>query len=430
MKVRIKNFYEQAKISIINLNLFDNHSEDPFDIRHGIMSTRLYFLMLISGLIILTVYTSRSMQTISNTVSLPSQSHYDILQQQYSDTLKCPCTVISIPYNEIIQVTPAYHQLCESDFVQPRWYESLLVSVPDMSSVDFVVYASAHFRALAMFCEIANTTVDAAKRRFLSTLFVTAEVLTQSVFILQVNALIDTFLHSIRMEFLYVLSLTNEVLRANQYLSGFNKNMYLAALSVDVFHLTSVDPFLIASFSWIGYTANNETCSCVTDPACELSLLASSSRFKPPGIFYGCFITDSALKSSLLCWYNNTCLYELQLEFFSVGTAIEANISALDPTLRSRFPSTTLLQTVVNEVMVEQWNREISYDFFYQQCRPASCSFTYTQRSDLIYIITTVVGLLGGLNVILKLISPIIIKVFIRRNTEENPNNTSLTGQN
>ena len=428
MQVRVKNLYEKVKASLLKLNLFDNYSEDPFDIQHGIMSTRLYFIMLIIGLIILTVYTSRSTQTITKTISLPSQSHYETLQQQYPHTLKCPCTVISIPYNEIIQVTPVYHQLCESDFVQPRWYESLLISWAGMSAVEFFGYASSHFRTLALFCEAANITVDVAKRRFLSTIFVTTEVITQSLFTSQVNALIDTFLDSTRTEFLYVLSLTNEVLRGNQYLSGFNKNMYLAVLSVDVFQLTSVDPFLITTSSWTGRNANNETCACVTDPACELSFGETLGRFKPPGIFYGCFITDSALKSSLLCWYNKTCLYELQLEFSSVGVTIETNISALDPTLPSRFPPTTSLQTIVNEIMVEQWNREISYSFFYQQCRPASCSFTYTQRSDLIYIITTVVGLFGGLNVVLKLISPIIIKAFIRRHNEENPSNAPRTG--
>ena len=124
-KVRVKNLYEKVKVSVLKLNLFNNYSEDPFDIQHGIMSTRLYFIMLIIGLIILTVYTSHSTQTITKTISLPSQSHYETLQQQYPNTPKCPCTVISILYNEIIPVISVYHQLCESDFVQPRWYESL-----------------------------------------------------------------------------------------------------------------------------------------------------------------------------------------------------------------------------------------------------------------------------------------------------------------
>lgn len=429
MHIRLKNVFGKVKILIIKLNLFNNYSEDPFDIRQGIMSTRLYIVLLISGLFIFTIYTSQSTQTISKTMSLPSQAHYEILQQQYPNTLQCPCTVISIPYNEFVRITPVYHQLCGSDFVQSRWYESLLILEDTQIASNFFTYATSHFRALAMFCEIANITVAAANRQFLSTVFVTLGALQQSVFTLQMNALINTFLNSTRAEFLYALSLANEVLRANQYLSGFDKNMALIMLDVHAFQLTYAEPFLISSLSWYGHDENNKTCFCVSDPACQMSFDNPLGRFEPPGIFFGCFITDSALRSSLLCWYSEACLHELEQEFFSFGVSIATNISVLNATLPSRFPPTTLLQTIVNEIMTEQWNREISYDAFYQKCRPVSCSFTYTQRSDMIYVITTVMGLFGGLSVILRLISPVIVKLCLRRHNEGTSTNSSLSGE-
>jgi hypothetical protein len=42
---------------------------------------------------------------------------------------------------------------------------------------------------------------------------------------------------------------------------------------------------------------------------------------------------------------------------------------------------------------------------------PLSCTYTITEQPNLIYIITTIIGLFGGLNVALKVIVPALVKI-------------------
>ena len=54
--------------------------------------------------------------------------------------------------------------------------------------------------------------------------------------------------------------------------------------------------------------------------------------------------------------------------------------------------------------MVERWSPFANYDNFYQRCQPLYCSYTYTEKSSFIYMITTIIGLFGALTIIFRLI--------------------------
>ncbi len=54
--------------------------------------------------------------------------------------------------------------------------------------------------------------------------------------------------------------------------------------------------------------------------------------------------------------------------------------------------------------MVEQWNSSIVYDNYYNEWQPQECIYTYKTKNSIIYIITTIIGLIGGLITVLKLI--------------------------
>jgi hypothetical protein len=85
---------------------------------------------------------------------------------------------------------------------------------------------------------------------------------------------------------------------------------------------------------------------------------------------------------------------------------------------------------IINEIMVEQWNRSVSYGNFYQNCRPAYCSFTYQERNHIVYIITTVIGLVGGLSIFFKLLSPVFVKIFFKCIHRTDPNNALQASDN
>lgn len=65
--------------------------------------------------------------------------------------------------------------------------------------------------------------------------------------------------------------------------------------------------------------------------------------------------------------------------------------------------------------MIEQWNISIIYDTYYKQYQPNQCIYIDRARNDAIFIITTLLGLLGGLITALKFTVPHVIKLLRRR---------------
>jgi hypothetical protein len=78
----------------------------------------------------------------------------------------------------------------------------------------------------------------------------------------------------------------------------------------------------------------------------------------------------------------------------------------------SRFPPDTLLSVIVKNMMVEQWNSSSSFDRYYEGCAPIYCTYSYTTRTfDFIEIVIKVVSTISGLTMVLRLITPQLIKV-------------------
>ncbi|CAF3953325.1 unnamed protein product, partial [Rotaria sp. Silwood1] len=419
-QTRLRNFISYIKNTMEELNMFSNHSRDLSRVRHGRIASRLYIILFTVFISVLIVYTSLSVQTISQTVASPTQEQYEKLLKQYSQTLQCPCTTISIPYEDFLRVAPIYHQVCSSDFIQSWWYQSLLpLNVSDLS-LEFLPSVSSYFQTLSAFCEIANLTIVDAIRQFSLTLFVNAQVLPYDLFVLQTNSLITIFLNLTRADFRHTMSLLNAVFQANQYVSSMMTNTWLGKYYIPEFELSELGPIRISSTSMGAEDQNGNFCDCVLDSTCNLdnmvqiNILTNNFYSELPGIHPGCFIVNTVLRSSLICWYNNSCINKLQSLLNEAGMRNILHINALDPHLSSRYTPDTLTNTIFNEIMVEQWNSSISYRNFYQKCHPAYCSYTYEKRSDVIYIITTLLGLFGGLNIILRLISPFASSIFFQ----------------
>ena len=63
--------------------------------------------------------------------------------------------------------------------------------------------------------------------------------------------------------------------------------------------------------------------------------------------------------------------------------------------------------------MVEQWSNTTDYETFFTECAPNYCAYTITERPNLIIIITTLIGLVGGLNIALHMTSPVVIRMLL-----------------
>ena len=413
ISIRLKNLLMKMKISIVELNFFPSISPSLLSIGRGRIATRFYLIVLVNTVSILIVYTSLSLQTVDKTIESPSSKQYEEFQKRYSDTLQCPCSVISIPYEEFIEVTPIFHQLCSSDFVQEWWYQSL-VSYYDLAP-HLLSSASSHFRTLAMFCQIANWTIVDATQRFSSTLFVKSLVPPQSLFDSETYSLINTFLNSTKAEFLNTISLIDAVFDANQYISAMGTNVDLMQRNLSVFGLSGQESIKIVTSSTTGTDENDHLCYCVRNSSCNLPSIFDEYFLTVEGVrSAGCFVMDMVLQSSLLCWYDLNCIDDIRTLFEFFGVPLSENVTLLDSLRPSRFPPNTSIDIIVNQMMVEQWNSNSSYEKFYQKCNPAYCSYSYQERIHLVYIVTTILGLIGGLDIILRLICPLIARIFLK----------------
>jgi hypothetical protein len=163
-------------------------------------------------------------------------------------------------------------------------------------------------------------------------------------------------------------------------------------------------------------------CICATDPHCQ-SPVAPGIWFTPyiaPGMFEGCFVVDTLLRSTLECFYSDSCLsvyyYLINLTLNIIDTDIEwFNVHPLIyDEMSTRFALNTPLLVIVKEMMVEQWNPSLSFDRYYEDCAPKYCMYTQTVDTySLIDVIIKLVSIIGGLTVALRLLTPGLVKIVI-----------------
>ncbi len=77
------------------------------------------------------------------------------------------------------------------------------------------------------------------------------------------------------------------------------------------------------------------------------------------------------------------------------------------------FPPNTSISTIVKNLMIERWNPVFSHDQFYNSCAPSHCIYPKRIRTKTVVdVIITLVSLIGGLILSLRLITPGLVKLF------------------
>ncbi|CAF1187805.1 unnamed protein product [Adineta ricciae] len=59
--------------------------------------------------------------------------------------------------------------------------------------------------------------------------------------------------------------------------------------------------------------------------------------------------------------------------------------------------SSTPIGTLIDELFIESWQNSSNYSSYYSICAPSNCRYTYVERNDFVYTLTTILGLYGGL---------------------------------
>ena len=403
------------KVYLRTLNFFrspNGAEEDEYEQRNNVIATRIYLILLFIIILAVTLAVSLIPYTLIIIVENPTRTQFESLPDS-----TCSCSRISLYFNEFVSIETTFHQLCSSDFVSNRWISSLYFGNNStyFIPVDFRSSAFAHFQSLASFCRLSQANVNQSLSIFRSTSFISSHILSESVFRLQVESIIHRFRLTIPNTFKTQIELISKVIMSNQLMNGLGTRSYLMYYSdgfktyVEVFSCTYFDK----AFNF---------CDCITSPLCQGSFGFSDKFYMEawasvpiwlvmyiPGLRSGCMPVDAILSSSLECFYDQNCINAI-IPYLNIPT----NFTAMNILTPSRFPITSTVEAIVNELMVEDWNFNVSYDKYYNQCAPASCTYLKLERRRFLYVLTTLIGLLGGVCSGLHAILPPFVR-FIRK---------------
>ena len=76
--------------------------------------------------------------------------------------------------------------------------------------------------------------------------------------------------------------------------------------------------------------------------------------------------------------------------------------------------------------MVKNYSIDVSYEKYFYECAASSCTYSYIGRENIIDVITTLIGLYGGLVIISAWLAKLIVKLYLYRKTKITPQTIQL----
>ncbi len=411
---------------MVDLNLFASipPSNDPNIIRRNRHTTRVYFILLITAFFILILYTSLRQVTNTVIVKSPSVLEYTELSLQYPLTLRCPCSRIAIKYNQFIsQIEPQYHQICSSVFISPEWIESMtdiqIYNRHANPEYNFLKVVRMQFQIMEKLCTFSKNLLNTSMSIFKDTDFISLDAISPDEFNVRTETIIEQFKIKASNEFMDVLKLIKVTNHANQLATLRLSNWKFVAKYLKTYILPE-NILHALNILTLPQTYSANKCSCGIQSNCSqlselLFYIPNRSLIQPiPGFHVGCLTLDSVLKLSLICLYNQTCLDMIQRSAY-MSQPVRAEILTYSPLL----PPNTTIEKMLSQLFVSEWLQNISFDRYFNECAPQSCQYSYSMQYNLLYVVTTLVALFGGLthglHLILNCIQLIIIKFNDRR---------------
>ena len=408
------------KREVKELNLFeDAEKTNVEDIKNQRVATVVFIILLILSILALLLFTSLTNITKTVVVQQPTVLIYQELQSKYPNTLVCPCSSILNEYrNFIISLRPQFNQICSSDFVSKEWLNYVNYrSFTDMKYhyiYDFRHSAYSFFQMLHTLCTLASQAIDDQLVEFYATSLLTVNAISQETFLLSAEAAQAQVINATKSTFLTSLNSLRITIQGNAIVNRLETNYQL-------YTRVYANEWYDQSYVRL-YPPNNCTCqyssSCntttgiytvsranKTENSSDLGfrptdpLILGHLEFSVAGVNVGCFPLDSVLQSDLSCLYNSSCLS--QLNAYLIDSLYPFNATAL----HGSSDSVLTVSELVDGLMVDEWLFRSSFEYYISACSPRSCSYTYTQQFDVIYVITTTVGFIGGVVTILTLIT-------------------------
>lgn len=293
--------------------------------------------------------------------------------------------------------------MCSSQFIRDDWRNNLTAGLTtNLSSYphkDYRRFLAAHLQFLQGLCRLSRESLSNSTKQFLSSLFITAQLLSEVDFDVRLSSLINQTESIAPIVLNRLLTLIRIVDHGNAIISTYGTNFEYVQNVSDTYDFESVTQAVVYD--------NN--CSCGVAPNCttQANFIRESVLETAPilGMKMGCTPSESFRLSTLECFYNRSCLSRIQQY-----TNYPHRIVPLNRTVK-RFPVNATVNELINDVFVEKWITSPNYTSYFYKCSPSVCSYTYVERFDHIYTITFLLGLQGGMSIVLKWICPQLVRL-------------------
>jgi hypothetical protein len=210
----------------------------------------------------------------------------------------------------------------------------------------------------------------------------------------------------------------------------FDKNLSTICLSTNFFRPTTYLPPLL----YVNYfrRSDGSLCECKKSASCHIPagfydidpipVIAAQAIFDiekdrarefVDGWYVACWPIESLLLSTLESFYDETTLNRIITNVNS-STSVDS-FTVLNASVSSRFNHNDSLNVLTKELFIENWTKILNYSSYFEQCQPQSCLYDTNERAQVLYIITSLLALYGGLTVVLRVIIPYIVAFPINR---------------
>ena len=344
-------------------------------------------------------------------VPTPSQSIFEELFEQYSDTLQCLCSTISITQQDFIShLNASLHPVCSSALASEEW-STYLVGNPFIPAsqfllvVDFRRWGLLLFKTLMSLCSMANETLAIAIAQYQARRFISNQLLPQALFQAENDARMQQFQSATSTIFRSIVGSIRAAAQGNALMTTLETNW-----------ISKMDYFAIdVPLLTVPVVYNESNCSCATSSSCSQPAKFFDDDYAQYytvlDIFLGCTPLDSLLMSSLSCFFSSTCLESFLSAIPLTGTGLlYADVFSMAPlnfsSNSTRFRPNDTFETIINALFIDHWSSAISYTHYFDACQPLHCTYVFTQRLDITRAATIFLSVFGGLSSILRFTTP------------------------
>ena len=300
------------------------------------------------------------------------------------------------------------------------------------NSADFISVISNGFISLQLlrsFCQLSQAIItDLLDRLRNNTELVSARLIEPTLLDAQVRVRLTANRAAATSMFVRRLDLVRHMSLGNQLISGLNSN-FRASFYPQNGYATGPTGLAVQVLACAFQNEQGSWCACQNTFSCRqtggiysvdynlrnLGTFANNDsklELALPGLVSGCIPLESLATSSLECLYNAMCITQL---FRSVNVT-----GPLNGTRISQYAMNATVDQILQNLMLEQWTPNISFSAFFARCNVTLCTYTITMKNNLLYVVTTLLGLYGGLTVFLRLVVPYLVKFILAHSAMRN----------